>query len=336
MKRLFLLLPLLLLAAPAGGATATLLQPPSSERGLQMEVGEGTAWLLRSNGQRRRLPLRRSERIEEIIEFENGWAAAGVRGRGDRRDLVVVIDDLAGVERLASVPEPIGGLRVRPVPMASTTGFEGLAWLEGDFPTDFEVRVADWTGAGWASIETVSPSRRGGQAGLIGTVLDDGRWLLVWSASDGNGTDIFWTVREDGRWAPPRRLAAADSEPDITPSLVRVEGGALLVWAQRRGTAYRLRTARFADGWTAPRTLGAMHASFPRFAELAEEGRFLIHRSRDGWTALELDANGRELRRAEITGDQKQRPVLSAAGGGVALRWQRGERPSAVRWERMP
>ena len=122
----------------------------------------------------------------------------------------------------------------------------------------------------------------------------------------------------------------------VEPSLVRVEGGALLVWAQRRGAAYRLRTARFGDRWTAPRTLDAMHASFPRFAELAEEGRFLIHRSRDGWTALELDANGRELQRAEIGGDRRERPVLSAAGGGVALRWQRGERLSAVRWERMP
>ena len=227
-------------------------------------------------------------------------------------------------------------MRVRPVPMASATRFEGLAWLEADFPTDFEVRAAEWTGAGWDQVETVSAGRRGGQAGLIGTVLDDGRWLLVWSASDGNGTDIFWTVREDRRWAPPRRLAAADREPDITPSLVRVEGGALLVWAQRRGTAYHLSAARFRDGWTTPRTLGAMHASSPRFAELAEEGRFLTHRSPDGWTALELDADGRELRRAEIGGGGRKRPVLPAGGGGVVMRWQRGERASAVRWERLP
>ena len=74
MKRLAPLLPLLLLAPPAGAATATaaLLQPPSSERSLQMEVGDGRAWLLRANGQRLRLPLRRGERIEELIEFDDG------------------------------------------------------------------------------------------------------------------------------------------------------------------------------------------------------------------------------------------------------------------------
>ncbi len=72
MNRLTSLLSLFLLAAPAGAATATLLQPPAGERGLQMEVGDGRAWLLRSNGQRRRLPLRRSERNEERVEVEAG------------------------------------------------------------------------------------------------------------------------------------------------------------------------------------------------------------------------------------------------------------------------
>lgn len=327
---------LLLLAAPAGGATVSLLQPPAGERGLQMEVGEGRASLLRANGQSLRLPLRGGEWIEELIEFENGWAAAGRRVIGERRELVVVVDAAAGVERLRTVPEPIGTLRVRPVPMASRTAFEGLAWLEGDSPTAFEVRAADWSGAGWSSPETVSGRRPGGQAGLIGTVLDDGRWLLVWSASDGRVSDLVWSVREDGRWAPPRRLTAANRGPDITPSLVRVPGGALIVWAQRQATGYRLQAARFRDGWTAPRPLGSAHSSAPRFAELAGTGRFLTHRSAGGWTTLEVDADGRELRRAELGGEHGERPVVSAAGGGVGLRWQRRERPSPLRWQGSP
>ncbi len=336
MRRLACLLPLLLLAAPALAATATLLQPPSSQRGLQMEVGDGRAWLLRSNGQRLRLPLRRSERIEELIEFENGWAAAGSREIGKRQELVVVVDGVAGIERLRAVPEPIGDLRVRPVPMASAGGFEGLAWLEGDSPMAFEVRAADWSGADWTPPETVSARRSGGQAGLIGTVLEDGRWLLVWSASDGGDTELVWTVREDGRWATPRRLTAANRVPDITPSLVRVPGGALIVWAQRQGAGYQLNTARFRDGWTAPRLLGSRHASFPRFAELGDAGRFVIHGSPDGWTTLEVDSDGRELRRAEIGGEGRERPVLTAAGGGVGLRWQHGERSSPLRWKASP
>jgi hypothetical protein len=336
MKYFVYLLPLLLLAAPAGAETAALLQPLSSERGLQMEVGDGRAWLLRANGQRLRLPLRRGDRIEELIEFENGWVAAGSRAVGARQELVVVVDGAAGVERLRPVPEPTGAMRVRPVPLASTTGFEGLAWLEGDSPAQFEVRVAGWNGAGWDPPETIASRRPGGQAGLIGTVIEDDRWLLVWSASDGHDTDLVWTVREDGRWAEPRRLAAANSVPDITPSLVRVPGGVLLVWAQRQGASYRLQTARFRDGWNAPRLLGPVHASFPRFAEIVGAGRFLTHRSPDGWTTLELDADGREPRRAEIVGKRRERPVLTAAGGGVGLRWQRGDRSSPLRWKGSP
>jgi hypothetical protein len=332
MKRLAATLAFVLIAAPAAGETAALLQPLSSESGLQMEVGDGRAWLLRANGQRLRLPLRRGETIEELVEFENGWAATGGRAIGARRELVVVVDGVAGVERLQPVPEPIGALRVRPVPMASATAFEGLAWLEGDSPTEFEVRVAEWSGAGWSPAATVSANRRGGQAGLIGTVLEDGRWLLVWSASDGHDSDLAWSVRQDGRWSPPRRLAADNRVPDITPTLVRVPGGALIVWAQPQGAGYRLRTARFRDGWGAPRLLGPAHASSPRFAELPDVGRFLVHRADHGWTALEIDADGRELRRAEITGDRRARPVLTAAGGGIGLRWERGERSSPLRW----
>jgi hypothetical protein len=337
MKRrscLLALLPLLpLWAAPALAAAATLLQPTTGERGLQMEVANGRAWLLRASGQRLRLPLRRGEEIEELVEFEDGWAAAGSRTLGERRELAVIVDGAAGVERLRPVPEPIGQLRVRPVPMASSTAFAGLAWLEGDSPSTFEVRAADWDGAAWELPETVSAKRPGGQAGLIGTVLDDGRWLLVWSASDGGDTDLVWTVRQDGRWAQPRRLAAANDVPDITPSLVRVPGGALIVWAQRHGAGYRLQTSRFRDGWEAPRQLGAAPAFYPRFAELTGTGRFLLHRVAGGWAALEVDANGRELRRAEIPGERGERPVLHPAGGGVGLRWQRGESARALRWE---
>ncbi|MFQ5351268.1 MAG: hypothetical protein ACE5EG_12575, partial [Thermoanaerobaculia bacterium] len=172
MRRLISVLALLTLATPAGAATANLLQPPSSQRGLQMEVAEGRAWLLRANGQRLRLPLRRGETIEELVEFDSGWAATGSRTIGPRRELVVVVDGAAGVERLRPVPEPIADLRVRPVPLTSVSGFEGVAWLEGDAPTAFEVRVADWSGAVWSPPTTVSASRRGGQAGLVGTVLE--------------------------------------------------------------------------------------------------------------------------------------------------------------------
>ena len=336
MKRLARLLALLFLATPSLAADTTLLQPQSGSRGLEMEVSQSRAWLLRPNGQKLRLPLRRGELIEDLVEFDNGWAATGGRAIGRRRELAVIVDGAAGVERLRPIPGQAGDLRVRPVPLASAGGFEGLAWLEGDSPADYEVRVAEWTGAVWGPAEIISPSRRGGQAGLAGTVLDDGRWLLVWTASDSRGSELHWSVRTSGRWSPPRRLASPHRVPDVTPSLLRVPGGALLVWARRQATGYGLQAMRFADGWSAPRRLGADNAWSPRFAELAEVGRFLVHRSAAGWTTLELDANGRELRRVEIEDERRARPVLTAAGGLLALRWERGGKARQLRWEGTP
>lgn len=333
MKRLVCLLAVLPLAAPLLAAPPTLLQPRSGERSLQMEVSAGRAWLLQPNGQRLRLPLRRDEVIEELVEFDTGWAAAGGRAVGDRRELVVVVDGAAGVERLQRVPKQFGDLRVRPVPLADRDGLEGLAWLEGDAPTSFEVRVAEWTGAVWGPSTRISTARRGGQAGLVGAVLDDGRWLLVWSGSDGRGSELFWSVRESGRWTVPRKLTAPNRVPDVTPSLVRVPGGALLAWARRQDSGYVLQAARFGSGWTAPRRLGPADAWSPRFAELADTGRFLLHRSAGGWVAVEVDANGRELRRTEVDSEHRERPVLTPAAGGVALRWERRGSARQLRWE---
>ena len=181
--------------------------------GTNPDKGGSRAWLLRPNGAKLRLPMRRGEQIEELVEFDSGWAATGTRTIGSRRELAVMVDGAAGLERLRPVPGRIGELRVRPVPLASTEAFEGVAWLEGDTPADYVVRVAEWTGATWSPPVTVSKARRGGQAGLIGTVLDDGRWLLVWSASEGTGSELYWSLRERGRWAAPRRLLAPNSEP---------------------------------------------------------------------------------------------------------------------------
>ena len=336
MKRLASFLAILLMAAPGFAAGAGLLQPQSGSRGLQMEVSESRAWLLRPNGQRLRLPLRRGELIEDLVEFDNGWAATGGRRLGQRRELAVVVDGAAGVERLRPIPDQLGALRVRPVPLASSEAFEGLAWLEGDSPAEYEVRIAEWTGAAWGPPEIVSPARRGGQAGLAATVLEDGRWLLVWTASDGGPSEIHWSVGVPGRWSAPRRLGAPNRAPDVTPTLLRTSGGALLVWARRQNAGYGLQATRFADGWSAPRRLGGEMAWSPRFAELAEVGRFILHRSPAGWSAVELAADGRELRRVEVADERRERPVLTATGGSLALRWERGGRARQLRWEATP
>lgn len=330
-RRFARLLALLSLATPALASEPTLLQPVTGERGLVVEAAPSRAALLRPNGQRLRLPLRRGEEIQEIVEFAGGWAAAAGRVLGGRREMAVIVDGAAGVERLRPVPDQAADLRVRPVPLASASGFEGLAWLEGDSPTGYAVRAARWTGAGWDPPTTVSPARRGGQAGLVGTVLADGRWLLVWSALDGGASALFWATGDGARWSAPRRLAGPDRAPDVTPTLIRAPGGALLVWARRQGAGFDLRGARLTDRWSPPRPLGAGWS--PRFAELAEAGRFLLHRAPGGWAAIEIDGDLRARRRAEIPGASREPPVLTAVGDGVAARWRRGERVRPLRWE---
>ncbi len=332
MRRSVLFALLGLAAGSAAGEAPLLLQPPSSASGLQLESATGRATLVRSSGQRLRLPLRAAETLEALVEFDGGWAVGGVRVDDARRELVVIVDGAAGVERLPPVPEPVGELRVRPVPLADADGFAGLAWLEGDHPGAYEVRVSEWSGAAWSPPETVSPARRGGQAGLAGTVLEDGRRLLVWSASDGGPSDLFWSLGDRGRWTPAERLAAPDRVPDLSPALLRVPGGALLVWSRRGADGYRLQTARWSGGWSAARSLGEGPGWWPQFAELGE-GRFLVHRWRSGWAAVELDAAGGELRRAEVVSERPEPPVLSSRGGGWSLRWQRRGRPAELRWE---
>ncbi len=315
----------------AAGEPARLLQGSVSRAGACLRVADGRAWELRSGGQRLRLPVRRGESLEEMIEFDGGWAAAGVRLSPHGDGLLVLVDGPAGVERLRPIPEPSARLRVRPVPLASGSAFEGLAWLEGDGPDGYGVRAADWTGAVWDPPVEVAAASRGGQAGLVGAVLEDGSWLLVWSASDGHDSELVWSRRRGSGWSEPRRLTAPNRVPDITPTLLAVPGGAILTWARLDGGLYRLYSARFHGGsWSAARSL-ATEGTSPRLVELAGAGRFLLARSATGWAVLEVDDGGAIRRRAAVAMDRSEPPVLSVAGGGLSLRWG-DSRPQPLDW----
>jgi hypothetical protein len=57
-----------------------------------------------------------------------------------------------------------------------------------------------------------------------------------------------------------------------------------------------------------------------------------------GWTVAELDRQGRTVRRAsvEIATTAAERPVVQAAGDGLALAWPGREERRTARWERLP
>lgn len=52
---------------------------------------------------------------------------------------------------------------------------------------------------------------------------------LVWSGNNGTPSDIFYSVRRNGRWLPPQRVHPANDVPDIMPELETGTGGEMIV-----------------------------------------------------------------------------------------------------------
>ncbi len=331
---------LLLAVGPLGarGRGAELVQPVEARDGLVLVQERGRAWVEDGTGRRQRAPLRRGERLTELAELGGGWVAAGVGEQRAELGLVVLRGAAGGVERL-SAPVAEGALLARPLPLVERGALGGLAWLEGETPHGLAVRAADWSGAEWGPVVTVSAPGPGSQTGLAAAVLDDGSWLLVWSAFDGRDDELLWSRRRGENWSSPEPLAAGNQVPDVTPTVVAVAGGALAVWSRYDGEGYRLVVARLrGDRWEPPRWLGPTGTLMPRFAR-RDGGLFLLHQRAwpTGWTLLEMAATGRATRRALFDGAGPGRPVVTAAGaGGAVVRWPQGPAAVDVEWEAVP
>lgn len=261
-------------------------------------------------------------------------------------------------------PLPTGRLVARePLPLATPGGdLVGAAWLEGSAERRLGVRFAAWDGAGWQPPEEVAPPGPGSQLALTGTVREDGTVLLAWSAFDGEDDEVVWSRRERTSWSPPRRLAADNSVPDITPDLHAASGAGsagddvLAVWSRYQDGEYRVVLSRF-DGrtWSEPRPLGPPGSVFPTFvagldAGVKSRGIRILFRTADprGWQAVEVDAEGRPRRSARVSAETADRPRLAGDGETLRFVWPgpAGDandvelEPSAhvrsVRWENRP
>jgi hypothetical protein len=269
------------------------------------------------------------------------WLVAGSRRGLDRRERIAL---LAGDgERQRELPAPpgqTGGVRTLPVVfggerlLAGEAG-GGLAWLEGSGPSAFAVWAAEWTGDGFAAPEVVSPAGRGTQTGLAGVELADGTWLLVWSAFDGSDDEIVWSLRAADGWSPPRRVAADDGSPDITPTVVATGDGALLAWSRWDGAQYRLALASFrGGGWSEPSLVETEIGLYPEFVRGAAAPMLsYLEAAPRRWTIAEVDAVERRLvARAAVASTAAERPwVVAADAGGVRLRWVDGSGAIAER-----
>ncbi len=182
--------------------------------------------------------------------------------------------------------------RSRPVLLArdapSSGAFVGLAWLEGQSSLDNEVWFSAWTADGFSRPQQIAAHGPGSQVALRGTVLANGDVLLVWSAFDGVDHDIVYSIGSGGLWSTPARIAADNDVPDVTPTIVATDDGAIVVWSFYDGHDYRLRTSRFLGAtWTRPRTFGGRGSVDPvlqsatETIDVTDSGALLSYRETD-------------------------------------------------------
>lgn len=295
------------------------------------------------------LPLALPERTEisSLAELEQGWhdrswiLAASVP-EGGRRLLLLLAGDEAGSRALPVPADQRGTQRRGAVLLAREGRLHGMAWLEGDGDRGLSVRAAAWDGERWGAPEAVSRIGPGSQLALTGVVLAKGSWVLAWSAFDGEDDEIVWSRRSaEGRWSPVRPVSEGNSVPDITPTLAAAGDGALIAWSRYDGNDYRVRVARLGGAaWQNERYAAPAGSIHPAF--LTGEGRFqLLYLSARplAWSLLELDRNGRDLRRSSVPAANLERPLERPAlvadpEGGFRLRWMARKREIPLRWEK--
>ncbi len=278
--------------------------------------------------------------VSSFAALDGGWIAAGsfpdaVTGR--KRLFLLWGDGKGGVRSLAEPPGQEGVIRRRPVLLVDDGRLAGLAWLEGDGETSLSVRSSAWTGR-WQAPQQVSHPGPGSQMALSGAVLDDGSWLLAWSAFDGVADEIVWSRRIGGEWLAVRRVSERNSVPDIVPAVTATAGGgALLAWSRYDGNGYQLRTARLERGeWRGERAVGPSGSLFPVFLGESDHP-FLLYMDAHprAWSVLDLDSTGRVKARAKIS-SSLERPVVSFEGDEVRMRWPGKKAAAAARWEKTP
>lgn len=254
----------------------------------------------------------------------DGWLVAGSGHRDERHEVILLRYADGRLEQLPLLPDPIGRVRIHPTLLIDEGRLLGVVWAEGDRQEEYIVRSAAWLGTGWGTVEEVSGRAPGAQLALTATVLDNGDWLVLWSAFDGADDEIVWSRREMLSWSRPQRLHADNRVPDITPTLLATATGAVAAWSTYDGNDYRLRLAHF-DGtrWTVSGLLGARGSTDP--LALARSGRYLIlHRTvvPEGWSLVEVDTTGAPLRQTPIDRQGGEPPlIVPTDADGIRIVW---------------
>jgi len=304
------------MAAPALAASRLLVDGPEAAA-LRLRIDASGA-RVEGEGAGSRLPLPAGGSLDSFVSLRGGWLAAGsVPVTGGRELALWSPGEGADAHALATPPARRGAVRAFPVPLVHDGQLVGLAWLEGEATDRFAVVASAFERGGWATPVVVAPPGRGSQLGLTAAVLDDGSWLLAWSAYDGEDDEVMWSRRRGGRFTAPRAVASGNAVPDVTPALRADGGGALLAWSRYDGNDYRLVMSRFGgDGWRQPAWAAAPGTLLPRWQGAALTFRDAAH---GAWVAASVDALDRLRLESAAASPAEPRPVAARQAGVLRL-----------------
>lgn len=319
---------------------------PARAEIVQSAGGSGGLWAMRDGaqlrisaaaGQELEVELPPGASIRELEPTADGWLAAGLLPTSGGSDLLLIEGGEQPTDLLPVPERGTGRYRGQPVLFLESQRLVGLAWAEGNGPREMEIRASLWQDGTWGPPELVSPQGPGSQVAPVGVVLEDGSWLLLWAAFDGQDDEIVASRRFGGRWSPPEPIHDANDVPDLMPDLVPIDGGALAVWSWFDGNDYRLKTARWlGEVWRDVQVSGGKGSGESRLM-LGEDRILLLFSSVEPsvWTILEMDRGGNGRRIAVVPRETYERPLLLAGGeDGAILRWSEGDR--VLEWRDLP
>jgi hypothetical protein len=271
--------------------------------------------------------------------------AAGHKATEDGTELLI-LEEVEGKIHLLPNPDVSGSkLSGQPILLIQDDALAGLVWAAGNELRGLEIWAAEWLHGKWAEPELIASKGPGSQVAPRALVLEDGSWLVVWAAYDGEDDEIVWSRRSQGAWSHPERVADDNVVPDITPRLLAVDGGALLAWSWYDGNDYRMKAARFTGGgWSKPEIFGEKGSLYPSVIQ-TDDGGLLLYKTVEPatWTVVGFDRQGVASRRAVVSEDAEDRPLLAIdEGHGALLMWESRDgrldlpQDRAAAWQELP
>ena len=314
---------LLLLATTPLAAQQGIVQSPIGSAGLALvPIADGYR-VEDLAGVRATLAVSPGTRLTAIAELAGGWIATGARLVSDGAELVLWLNDGSSTRAIGEPGERFA-FRRDPLALVEKGRLAAVAWLEGDGGENNAVAVARRIGESWETVQTVSPLTGAAQLALSGAVLDDGSWLLVWAAVDGEDEEILWSRFDGTAWSSPTRLHPDNSVADIVPAVAAVKSGAVAAWSQFDGKDYRLKIAGFdGEGWHDTGFVGEKGSLYPT-AFPSETGVGFLYQTviPRTWSLVVVSSGGRLARRAATARISEPRPVVvSTQADSVALRF---------------